>query len=472
MWLSALLGGLACLWVLPAIQSRIGLEWVPLPAAAILTVFFLGTGWALNQWGMNIVRRLVYDAGVRERDGMYTEAEDAFRRAMAMFDSFLISPFRKREKSTLLASRLARFYLARAEKSHDSESFIVAYLYARPDDEEVAEDWLNQIQSRGGLREEHQELAFRIGSALPKNRAVQLALARFYLLLERTDFPALQAYRRVCYADDQAPQPFVNDLARLFIRERRADEWALKIYLQALEGGAEESELLGGVAACVRWAPEAERKSPLLLKAHSYLRGLDEFRLSAMHAAFKPPQPALPSPKMGYWRPLGTRVVDIMHGLSKSVVYGPASAFQRIKKRIKFLAHLTQSSRKAKRAAAGALLAVLTAGIAILLINTVNYLVKTDIAAGGKANPAEAVVTDPFTIQVAAYLNSVHAHRFVDQLKKQGLDAYWNEAMSGNKKWYQVRVSHFADKRSARQYAEALKARGIIEDYYIANYRR
>jgi cell division protein FtsN len=81
-------------------------------------------------------------------------------------------------------------------------------------------------------------------------------------------------------------------------------------------------------------------------------------------------------------------------------------------------------------------------------------------------------VTDPFTIQVAAYLKSEHAHRYVAQLKKNGLDAYWTLAVSANKKWYQVRISHFADKQSARQYGESLKAKGIIEDFYVANYRR
>ena len=48
---------------------------------------------------------------------------------------------------------------------------------------------------------------------------------------------------------------------------------------------------------------------------------------------------------------------------------------------------------------------------------------------------------------------------------------YWweeevlNETVGGTKKWYQVRVSHFADKNSARTYGEALKAKGIIDDF-------
>ena len=67
---------------------------------------------------------------------------------------------------------------------------------------------------------------------------------------------------------------------------------------------------------------------------------------------------------------------------------------------------------------------------------------------------------------------SEYAHRYVALLKKHGLDAYWTQAVSANKKWYQVRISHFADKQSARHYGESLKTKGIIDDFYVANYRR
>ena len=82
------------------------------------------------------------------------------------------------------------------------------------------------------------------------------------------------------------------------------------------------------------------------------------------------------------------------------------------------------------------------------------------------------MITEPFTIQGAAYLEPDYAQRYVTQLKKQGLDAYWTEAATGNKRWYQVRLSHFKDKNSARAYGESLKARGIFDDYYVANYQR
>jgi cell division protein FtsN len=80
-------------------------------------------------------------------------------------------------------------------------------------------------------------------------------------------------------------------------------------------------------------------------------------------------------------------------------------------------------------------------------------------------------VTDPFTIQVAAYLKADDAKAYAAQLNAKGLEAYWTEAVGANRKWYQVRIDHFATKTTARKFGEDLKAKGLINDFYVANYR-
>lgn len=79
-------------------------------------------------------------------------------------------------------------------------------------------------------------------------------------------------------------------------------------------------------------------------------------------------------------------------------------------------------------------------------------------------------ITDPFTIQVAAYMTADDAQRFVDQLKQAQLDAFWTQAASANRTWYQVKISHFPTKAQAREYGETLKSKGLIDDFYVANY--
>jgi cell division protein FtsN len=112
-----------------------------------------------------------------------------------------------------------------------------------------------------------------------------------------------------------------------------------------------------------------------------------------------------------------------------------------------------------------------------MLYNTFSHLLTSPppapppVPVVGK--PLEIVaVTDPFTIQVAAYLKRDHAERFVAELRGRNLDAQWQEARSNDKTWYQVRISHFADRAAALAYGERLKQEGIIDDYYVVNYDR
>jgi hypothetical protein len=88
------------------------------------------------------------------------------------------------------------------------------------------------------------------------------------------------------------------------------------------------------------------------------------------------------------------------------------------------------------------------------------------------APPAAAAATDPYTLQVAAYLKPEYALKLVEELKRKGLDAYWTETSSGGKLWYQVRISHFPDQESARNYGRNLKWKGLIDDFYVTNYVR
>jgi hypothetical protein len=73
---------------------------------------------------------------------------------------------------------------------------------------------------------------------------------------------------------------------------------------------------------------------------------------------------------------------------------------------------------------------------------------------------------------VAAYLKQEYAIKLVEELKHKGHDAYWTETSSGGKLWYQVRISHFPDQQSAREYGRNLKWKGLIDDFYVTNYLR
>lgn len=69
-----------------------------------------------------------------------------------------------------------------------------------------------------------------------------------------------------------------------------------------------------------------------------------------------------------------------------------------------------------------------------------------------------------YTIQVGAFANMDNAVRLTATLKRQGLDAYHYLAPSG---LYKVRFDNFRTKAAARNRAENMQRRGVIEAFYI-----
>ncbi len=75
-----------------------------------------------------------------------------------------------------------------------------------------------------------------------------------------------------------------------------------------------------------------------------------------------------------------------------------------------------------------------------------------------------------FTIQVAAYLKEKDAARYVKMLHEKGQDAFYTRAGKGAKTWFQVKISSFPTKTEAQAFGRKLKNKGIIDDFYVANY--
>jgi len=471
-WASVLLGGLMSLWILPVFHPHIWLDWSLVPALVIMIVVFMAVGWFSNRLGLSVVERLIREATTWERVGAYRGAEEAFNKATAILDSFLLSPLVKRKESAKLAARLARFYLARADKNHSSETFIIAYLKSHPEDEEVAENWLQQVESHGGLKADHYELAFRIGNAQPENTIIQHLLARFYLSEGRTDFPALQTYRQVLSESSNETIDIVEGLAELFLRERRADEWALRIYLQAFRLSSERHKLLRGIAACVHWTHETERTTHLLQQARKLLVSLDEMQLKKLRAGFNPPGLEPAEQKISAQLKVGITLWKVVRQIGSSLFNLITSAAFELIGSARDLINLIKRSRRSKLILEWTMITLLAIGVITLMVNTVSHLIRTKRALYEKEKAIEIVVTDPFTLQVAAYLKPQDAERYVKYLKTKKLDAFWIKRRGKRKVWYQVRVSHFANKASARAYGKNLKAQGIIDDFYVANYER
>jgi len=82
------------------------------------------------------------------------------------------------------------------------------------------------------------------------------------------------------------------------------------------------------------------------------------------------------------------------------------------------------------------------------------------------ASPRKTLTRLGYSIQVGAFANLDNAVRLSKVLERRGLDAYYFVHKTG---LYKVRFGNFPTKRAARQKAEAVRAAGIIDAYYLVS---
>ena len=472
LWTALVIGSLAALVVLPPFAGAVGPGWMIVPGLGLIVVVFWITGMAFAAMGRRRLERLFSEATVWERAGMARESRQALVRAAATVDSFFFSPLSRRVPAGRLLTQMARFQLAQTAPESSSGAIIGAYLRHFPRDRDAAIKWLDGVLAGRAVTEKSHDIAARIGAAHPEDVAIQRMLAQFYLAERRCDFAALQTYRQLMDAGEPLTDALRCGIADLFLAQPRTDNLALKVYLDTHERGDRDKRLLPGIAACCRMIHPSPGTLPLLERADAVLDGIDASQRRKMASAFLPDisdtGPARPLEGPRIVRPaIGPMIRRALVGSGRLASGGAAGVSNLLRKILGVLL-----SKRAKSAVKWAAMGLLVIGVGGLVVNTALHLAPNFKTVEKAPEPVAAPVTDPFTLQVAAYLKETDARRYVDQLKAQGLDAYWTRASGTSKTWYQVRISHFKTKAEARTVGEDLKKRQLIGDYYVANYKR
>ncbi len=463
-WCACLLAFMISLGLIALTGAAGSLAAALITFAVLFAAVYIAVGWLSDQIVKVQLGPLLQEAGILERSGMDLEAEQAFEKALALLDSFLVSPRRRRHYLKVLGARMARFYAAQAENSDRAAKWITRYLHACPGDRAVAEAWLQHIDRLTHRPRSQQDLAARIGDAHRDDRQIQNSLARIYIQSARTDFAALQTYRRIILDHHRDFGPMALDLAGLFIREGRADELALRVYIHAARRHGPSVELRSGLAACLRWVSVSARNRGFVAQARQIIGPAAESELERRSSGFVPPAGRL-EPAHEIERPRAR----LRSGLDRAAQQaGSLGGLLHQQIRRTFMVLKTPRVRAVFKIA---VISVLAFGAVALLWDTAGHLVTPPVPP--PAPPPETAVKAapaPYTLQVAAYRKPEHAERYIETLRNKGQDAYRTEAQSQQKIWYQVRIGHFTTKAAARAHAQQLKAAGIIEDYYVANY--
>jgi hypothetical protein len=490
LWLTALLGGLGSLALVPLLQALMGLDWVFLPVILFLLLVFMGIGWGMDVWAKLTIERRRAEGAIWERAGMRREATQRYQSLLGVVDSFLLSPGRRRQALTALLPKMTRFYLDHENGGPEAQRLLRAHLEAQPGDAEVAARWLRgQLDLEDAPPWAH-DLAQRIGEALPEADEVTQLLVRFYLANGRSDHAAISLYRRFWEQTPEFRSAKAVALAQLLTLEGHQDLWALEVYLRAWTQGAPQAKLRPAVQRCLSVVAPTDENSALLERAielvgrqvplsqepqaaPALVDGGDEDLSNNAYSAFRDQSLDDTEEEAAfiYRRRRSRRRPGALSVWAAAVVGGMGRAFVEAGPRMGRLGgHMVQQLRKPWGKALG--LGVFALALMVLVTNTVQHLRSSNPPPPPVSPPAAApAVTDPFTIQVAAYLKAEDAKAYATQLKAKGLDAYSTEAVGAKRNWYQVRIDHFADKAAARRFGEELKAKGLINDFYVANFR-
>jgi hypothetical protein len=476
LWISAAAGGLATLGLLALLGSPLKLSFNLTATAVLMALAYLGSGWILNRIASLKLQDCLREATSRERTARVGEAADALHKAVVVFDSFMVSPLLRRRMGRELSGRMARFHIARAVKSPEAEAFIASYLWSYPDDAEVAEFWLEHARPGITANQEHLALVDRLAAAQPENTAVLILIAKSYLARRRTDYSALQVYKNLLREPAPFHGPEVEELADLFLQEARSDEWALEVYLKAHIRDSKRVDYLKGLAACLGQIPHSDRNEPLLASSREALSNIDRNTILQWQASFG--QLAAPVSRQEETRAQepGQVLLRVARNTLKSLPKGAGAGFRILLSSFDAAANFWKESRNARHAARWTAVILFAVIVVVSAISTFRYISETretpEETAPAASKPKPQMATSGrYTLQVASFRDRPKAEAFADRLQKLGYAAYCGESRTSEEDvWYYVRISRFEDKQEARKFADDLKSKGIIDDYYIANF--
>jgi hypothetical protein len=433
---------------------------------------YWSTGIALAAVGRRRLNRLIGEATVWDRAGMAREARQALAKAEATLNSYLFSPFSRRTPARQLLAQLARFQLSQSHTESPSDTIVGAYLHHFPQDRDAAIKWLEGVLAGRPVNQQSYDIAAGIGATHVDDMAIQRMLAQFYLGQGCCDFTALNTFRHLM--DGQAPlaDDLLDGIIDLFISQQRVDALALSVYVTGYQRGRTDPLLVAAIAACRRLVHSTPLTCADVKKAETILAGMAPSQRQAMVSQFLPEidaeqRPATRRHSRIRWPELRPILDKAWAGIRASGATMVAAST--------YIGHCAKGalfSKRTRTTLKWMVLGLFGLGAGWLMVSTALQLLEDFKPAEKVPTPISASVSDPFTLQVAAYLSEDDARRYVDQLKKQGLDAYWTRASGNNKTWFQVRISHFKNKAEARSMGDQLKSRNLISDYYVANYKR
>ena len=437
------------------------------PRISPLVVFLTLTGLILvlmaailDFTAKKIIAALIREGQAWERGGIVNKAAKKYIRAVRIYDSFMLFPFAAAGTTLMLTGTIARFGLTAGQDQDNFRLAACEYLKKSPGDKDLALLWLKRIRKAGPVFQAEQDLLSVLARVHDSDPDLSPLMADLFVELEQRDFTARTLVEKTSqmpgmadkYADSLAAMADDGaDLDSAFQTEPQDGDF--------VKGGPSLGEVYhaqdAGIETATVSSPVPVRQPRSPARAGLRIQGLTrELRLSERLGSL-----------------IRKSVQMLVRGLSICLI-GTARAvttgcrflvFQMLR-----LVGFIREREQVRFYLKTVVLAFAAAWLFYFMVGTISHLFKPKPPEVVKKQVAP--VATPFTIQVAAYVKQAHADRYVAILKKKGLsDVRVKKVAGGGKTWFVVRISQFETKQGAAEFGRDLKARKIIDDYFVNN---
>lgn len=355
-----------------------------------------------------IITNLIKEGHAWERSGIFNKADKSYTKALRIYDTFLLWPLTSKKTAQKISGAIAKFNLNSSVENKNFKLGTLVYLKVNPADKDIAHLWLTRLRKLSIVTSFEQEILSMLAERYYSDKVLSILILDIFLGLERKDFTAKNFYEHVL-RDPELKHGYAEKIEALIGKSE--DTLQGKVSFQLFD-----KKQKGKVEIGKRVQMLNQKGASLLQFLWSFVSGSFSFLI-----------------------------------LSVARVY----------------TYIRQNEKTRFYLKAG-FLTIVSGLLLFFMISTISPIFKSRTIEKEKIK-TPVQIFKPFTIQVAAYLKQKYAQRYVDILKKKEIDARIKKVYGGGKTWFVVRVSEFADKKSAADYGQKLKKQKIIDDFFVNN---
>jgi len=172
-------------------------------AAIILFIIFFTVGFLMDQTGRKLTAGLVKEAKSWEQAGIYKKSEEKYIKALRIYDSFLLSPWKNKKTDENLTGSIAKFYLACSIKNPAFDNAVKTFIALSPNDTDIAILWLERLcDSAQEPCAKDKEILTSLAEIHIDNPEIVMFIADIFTKLNRCDFTARKIYKKAMNMPD------------------------------------------------------------------------------------------------------------------------------------------------------------------------------------------------------------------------------------------------------------------------------